>query len=182
MSSHYTQKRISFYEFDLLNKIVILWEIIFFKVRCFKYVFVPSGSHICNFSLSQISNQTNGLDLIFFVSKSSTVFFFTYVFAWCNSFISTVSEVIYLGIIYSKLVWNHHFNTLITRISFSLNSFQCVPSTKLGGDPSILTLLYIMIIHSKLDYESILYNSASRTYIAKLERLQNRCINSTSYY
>lgn len=75
-----------------------------------------------------------------------------------------------------ELLWNHHINSLIARISPSLNLLRCSSSSQWLGEFFILIILYKLIIHSKLDYGSILYGPTSKNHSEKLEHLENKCI------
>ena len=84
--------------------------------------------------------------------------------------IKVVKEAKFLGIIFdSKLNFISHIKSLKTKCLKALNIIKCVSSTKLGGDQKTLLNLYRALIRSKLDYGSIIYGSARKSYLKILD-------------
>ena len=84
--------------------------------------------------------------------------------------IKVVKEAKCFGIIFdSKLNFISHIKSLKTKCLKALNIIKCVSSTKLGGDQKTLLKLYRALIRSKLDYGSIIYGSARKSYLKILD-------------
>ena len=79
-----------------------------------------------------------------------------------------------MGIIFdSKLNFISHIKSLKTRCLKALN-IKCVSSTKWGGDQKTLLNLYRALVRSKLNYGSIIYGSARKTYLKILDTVHHQ--------
>ena len=84
--------------------------------------------------------------------------------------VKVVKEAKFLGIIFDgKLNFISHIKSLKTKCLKALNIIKCVSSTKLCGDQKTLLNLYRALIRSKLDYGSIIYGSARKSYLKILD-------------
>ena len=80
--------------------------------------------------------------------------------------INVVKEAKSLGIIFdSKLNFLSHIKSLKTKCLKALNIIKCVSGTKWGGDQKTLLNFYRALVRSKLDYGSIIYGSARKSYL-----------------
>ena len=80
-----------------------------------------------------------------------------------------------MGIIFdSKLKFISHMKSLKTRCLKALNIIKFVSSTKWGGDQKILLNLYRALVRSKLDYGSIIYGSALKSYLKILDTVHHQ--------
>ena len=88
----------------------------------------------------------------------------------------------FLGLIFdSKLTFVPHIKMLKTKCLKALDILKVVSSTDWGADKSILLNLYRSLVGSKLDYGSIVYGSARKSYIKILDTIQNPGKKSGNY-
>jgi len=89
--------------------------------------------------------------------------------------INIVKEAKFLGITFdSKLNFLSHIKILKTKCLKALNLLKIVSGTKWGGDQKTLLCLYRALIRSKLDYGSIIYGSARKSYIKILDTIHHQ--------
>ena len=94
-----------------------------------------------------------------------------------NSPVQVVKEHKFLGMIFdNKLTFIPHLKYLRARCSKSLNLMRAIAHKDWGGDFTTLRLLYRALIRSKLDYGSIVYGAARKSYLQMLEPVQNQGI------
>ena len=94
-----------------------------------------------------------------------------------NDPIQFVKEAKFLGFIWdTKLTFEPHINYLKTQCQKSLNILKVLSRTEWGADQTTLLKLYRSLVRSKLDYGSIVYGSASKTALAKLDPVHNQGI------
>lgn len=75
-----------------------------------------------------------------------------------------------LGIIFdTKLNWNKHIEMVRDRAKKRLNVLRMLCNPKFGAKRKYLLILHQSIILSVLDYGSILYGSASKIHLAKID-------------
>ena len=88
--------------------------------------------------------------------------------------IPIVAESKFLGIIFDKkLSFIPHLQNLRTKCAKSLNLLKVVSHRDWGGDSQTLLKLYRTLVRSKLDYGSIVYGSARKSYLQMLDPIQN---------
>ena len=81
--------------------------------------------------------------------------------------IPVVQEYKYLGLIFDKkLSFIPHIKYLKAKCLKSLNILKVLSHTTWGADRTTLLQLYRSLIRSKLDYGSIVYGSARKSYLA----------------
>ena len=91
--------------------------------------------------------------------------------------IPIVTEAKFLGLIFdSKLSFRPHIDYLRRKCQKSLNLLKVVSKLDWGGDRKTLLRIYRSLIRSKLDYGSIIYGSARKSYLQKLEPIQNQAL------
>ena len=96
-----------------------------------------------------------------------------------NDPIHFVNEAKFLGLIWdliwdSKLTFEPHIKYLKARCQKSLNILKVLSRTECGADRTTLLKLYRSLVRSKLDYGFIVYGSASKTALAKLDPVHNQ--------
>ena len=92
-----------------------------------------------------------------------------------NDHIQFVKEAKFLGLIWdTKLTFEPHIKYLKARCQKSLNILKVLPRTEWGADRTTLLKLYRSLVRSKLDYGCIVYGSASKTALAKLDPVHNQ--------
>ena len=73
----------------------------------------------------------------------------------------------------SHLSFKEHISALKTQCKEALNLIQVVAHLKWGRDRDTLLMLYRTIVHSKFDYECIVYGTASNTKLRQLDSIYN---------
>ena len=92
-----------------------------------------------------------------------------------NDPIQFVKEAKFLGLIWdTKLTFEPHIKYLKARCQKSLNILKVLSRTEWGADQTTLLKLYRSLVRSKLDYGCIVYGSASKTALAKLDPVHNQ--------
>ena len=74
----------------------------------------------------------------------------------------------------TKLTFEPHIKYLKARCQKSLNILKVLSRTDWGADQTTLLKLYRSLVGSKLDYGCIVYGSASKTVLAKLDPVHNQ--------
>ena len=92
-----------------------------------------------------------------------------------NDPIQFVKEAKFLGLIWdTKLTFEPHIKYLKARCQKSQNILKVLSRTEWGADQTTLLKLYCSLVRSKLDYGCIVYGSASKTALAKLDPVHNQ--------
>ena len=92
-----------------------------------------------------------------------------------NTRIGVVPEYKFLGVIfYRKLSILPHMKALKKKCYKALNLLKTVAHSECGADKKVLLLLYRSLICSKLDYGSIVYGSACKSYLKVIDTIHNR--------
>ena len=92
-----------------------------------------------------------------------------------NDPIQFVKEAKFLGLIWdTKLTFEPHIKYLKAKYQQSLNILEVLFRTEWGADRTTLLKLYRSLVRSKLDYGCIVYGSASKTALAKLDPVHNQ--------
>ena len=97
--------------------------------------------------------------------------------------IPVVNETKFLGVIFdSKLNFVSHIKTLKTKCEKALNLLRSISAFDWGADRDTKLMLYRSLIRSKIDYGSMVYGAARKSYVQILEPIQNRalriCLNA----
>ena len=91
--------------------------------------------------------------------------------------IEVVSKFKFLGVIFDKkLSFLPHITTLKKKTKKALNLLKVVAHSEWGADCKVLLRLYRPSIRSKLDYGSIVYGSARKSYLKILDSIHNECM------
>ena len=86
-------------------------------------------------------------------------------------------SVKYLGVIFDQgLTWNDHITDLVKKCSHPIQIMRKVARHDWGGDRASLTLMYISLVRSKMDYACFLYSNAAMGHLEKLDRIQYEAI------
>ena len=92
-----------------------------------------------------------------------------------GSKIPVVDEAKFLGVTFDKkLSFIPHIKKLKTKCLQALNLLKVLSSTDWGSDSSTLLKLYRSLIRSKLDYGSIVYGSARKSYLQMLDTIHHQ--------
>ena len=92
-----------------------------------------------------------------------------------NEIIPVVDQTKFLGIIFDrKLSFIPHINFVKTNCAQALNLIKVLANTSWGADRTVLLRLYKAFIRSKLDYGCIVYGSARKSYIRRLDPIHNQ--------
>jgi ribonuclease HI len=92
-----------------------------------------------------------------------------------NRVIPQKKEQRLLGLILDapNLTYKAHINYLIEDVRKRLAIMKVLSSISWGASKKVLRNFYIAYVRSKMDYASIIYNSAAPTVLGKLDKLQN---------
>ena len=90
--------------------------------------------------------------------------------------IPVVQEHKFLGVIFDKLSFIPHIKYLKARCLKALNLLKVVSRFDWGADSIVLLRLYRALVRSKLDYGSIVYGSARKSYIGMLDTVHHQRI------
>ena len=92
-----------------------------------------------------------------------------------GSQIPFVDEAKFLGLIFDrKLNFISHIKNLKQKCQKALNIMKVLSSTDWGGDKTTLLTLYRSLIRSKLDYGSVVYGSARKSYLKMLDTIHHQ--------
>ena len=92
-----------------------------------------------------------------------------------NDHIQFVKETKFLGLIWeTKLTFEPHIKYLKARCQKSLNILKVLSRSEWGADRTTSLKLYRSLVRSKLDYGCLVYGSASKTALAKLDPVHNQ--------
>jgi ribonuclease HI len=70
------------------------------------------------------------------------------------------------------LTWSQHINYIVQRSKSRINLLKCISHNEWGADRNTLLLVYRALIRSLLDYGCMLYKSASKHLLKKLDAVQ----------
>ncbi len=88
--------------------------------------------------------------------------------------ISRVTNHRFLGVTFNeRLNWSQHITQLHRSCQKPLTLLNHLSHTTYGADRKTLTLLYGALVQSKLDYAVLLYGSAPKTLLKKLDSIRN---------
>ena len=89
--------------------------------------------------------------------------------------IPVVNESKFLGLLFDyKLSFIPHIKDLKAKCLKTLDILKGLSSSNWGGDLTVLLNLYRSLIRSKLDYESIVYGSARKSYLKSLDTIHHQ--------
>ncbi len=92
-----------------------------------------------------------------------------------GSQIPVVEEARFLGITFDKkLNFISHIKSLKLKCLKALNVLKVIANTNWGGDKTTLLNLYRALVRSKLDYGSIIYGSARKSYLKILDTIHHQ--------
>ena len=92
-----------------------------------------------------------------------------------GSLIPVVEDFKFLGIIFDrKLSFIPHIKYLKAKCLKALNLLKVLSHTNWGADRTVLLQLYRSLIRSKLDYGSIVYGSARKSYLMMLDTVHHQ--------
>jgi ribonuclease HI len=95
--------------------------------------------------------------------------------------INVVKEVNFLGVIFdNKLTFLPHILHLRKKCERSLNILKVLSNTSWGADRNSLLKIYHALIRSKLDYGSVVYGSARRSTLQKLNTVHHSALRICS--
>ncbi|XP_076388981.1 uncharacterized protein LOC143264669 [Megachile rotundata] len=79
-----------------------------------------------------------------------------------------------LGVLFdSKLTWKNHIEHLINICKQRLKPIKAISNKNWGADQAVLLQTYQATIRSKIDYASVIYNSAKTNIIKNLDTIHN---------
>ena len=92
-----------------------------------------------------------------------------------GSLIPVVDDFKFLGVVFDrKLSFIPHIKYLKAKCIKALNLLKVLSHTNWGADRTVLLQLYRSLIRSKLDYGSIVYGSARKSYLMELDTVHHQ--------
>ena len=92
-----------------------------------------------------------------------------------DSSIPVVSQTKFPGVIFdNKLNFKAHINYVHQKCEKAMNLLKVVSKMDLGADRSVLLRLYRSFVCSRLEYGCAVFSSAHKSYLKKLEPIQNQ--------
>ena len=87
--------------------------------------------------------------------------------------IAFVKTAVFLGITFdSRLTWAPYIDQIVQRCKKRINLMKCLCHNKWGARREILLMVYRALIRSIVDYDAVLYQSASWSLLKKLNAIQ----------
>ena len=94
-----------------------------------------------------------------------------------NHNIEVVDKMQFLGVIFDrKLTFQAHINELKEKCGNSINLLEVVSHQHWGADRNSKLRLYQALVRSRLDYRSVVYNSACSTHLQIVRVIQTTCL------
>lgn len=88
-----------------------------------------------------------------------------------------VNQIKFLGVIFdSKLNWKEHINYLKSSCTSGINLLRVLSHQTWGADIPTLLHIYRSLIRTKLDYGSIAYSTAKKSYLKIVDTIQNQAL------
>ena len=89
--------------------------------------------------------------------------------------IKVIKEMRFLGLVFdTKLSFLPHIRALNARCLKALDVLKVLAATEWGADCTVLLQLYRALVRSKLDYGSIVYGSARKSYVKLLDPVHHQ--------
>lgn len=93
------------------------------------------------------------------------------------------SNVKFLGVyLDAKLNWKQHISYICRRVENATNIIKAFTRHSWGSDPNIVLIFYRSLIRSIIDYGSLVFNTAAKTHLEKIERIKNKCLRMSIGY
>uniref|UniRef100_A0A3B5QAR3 Reverse transcriptase domain-containing protein n=1 Tax=Xiphophorus maculatus TaxID=8083 RepID=A0A3B5QAR3_XIPMA len=94
-----------------------------------------------------------------------------------NQELEQVKCIKFLGIWFDeKLKWNIHIQKVVDKCKKILNILRCLAGSDWGADRKSLKQIYIGVIRSNIDFGCIVYGSAAKTHLVKLDIIQHQAL------
>ena len=98
-----------------------------------------------------------------------------------NSIITYQNSLTFLGMVFDKqLNFKEHIQRLKSKCNKIINLIRTISSLSWGADQESILRVYRTLIRSRLDYGSIVYNSASATNLKSIDPIANECLRLAS--
>ncbi len=76
----------------------------------------------------------------------------------------------------AKVTWNNHISKMEGKCKKILNVMRCISGREWGADRLALKTIYSTMIRAILDYGCMVYGSAAKSQLGKLERIQSQAL------
>lgn len=91
--------------------------------------------------------------------------------------IEYVQKIKFLGMYFDrKLTWSYHIKYVADKCQRDLQLLRVVAGSNWGANFSTLKMLYLALLRSKLEYGSFLYDTAAKSNLIILDRIQYKAI------
>ena len=89
--------------------------------------------------------------------------------------IKVIKEMRFLALVFdTKLSYLPHIRALKARCLKALDVLKVLAATEWGADSTVLLQLYRALVRAKLDYGSIVYGSARKSYVKLLDPVHHQ--------
>jgi ribonuclease HI len=96
--------------------------------------------------------------------------------------ITTATNTKFLGMILDqRMNWKLHIDNLVERCRGLINIMRYMKGTGWGASTSSLLMFYKSFIRGKIDYGSVIYDTAAKRNTVKIDRIQNMALRTITY-
>ena len=93
-----------------------------------------------------------------------------------------VGAFTFLGVLFdSKLTWADNITRIEEKSKKVIHVMRCLTGREWGASSSSLKIIYVSLIRSVLDYGSIVYGSAAKSLLSKLDVIQTQRVCSGAF-
>lgn len=94
-----------------------------------------------------------------------------------GSSLQSTQTIQFLGVKFDrKLTWKEHFDYLKQKCAAGINLMKVLSHHYWGASTDSLLNIYRSIVRSRLDYGSIAFTTARKSYIKTIDRIQHKCL------
>lgn len=94
-----------------------------------------------------------------------------------DGIIERVESFRFLGVHFDeRLTWRTHIDHVINKSKSVLNLMRCLTGVKWGADFTSLKFIYVALVRSRLDYGCVVYRSAAKSVLDRLDIIQNQAL------
>uniref|UniRef100_A0A3B3Q2D7 Reverse transcriptase domain-containing protein n=1 Tax=Paramormyrops kingsleyae TaxID=1676925 RepID=A0A3B3Q2D7_9TELE len=94
-----------------------------------------------------------------------------------GSTLEKVTTFCFLGLHFDPwLTWGEHIRKVESKCKKVLNTMRCLTGREWGADYQSLKYIYVSLIRSRIDYGSVVYRSAAKSVLTRLDKIQARAL------
>ncbi len=105
--------------------------------------------------------------------------------SWCmltglklyGSYLERVNNFCFLGVHFDpRLTWVEHIRNVEDKCKKVINTMRCLLGLEWGADYQSLKYIYVSLIRSRIDYGRVVYRSAAKSLLARLDIIQAKAL------